>query len=59
MRRNGTLPPGLQRRVEPFPLELERRLEPLPVGYSRVMLSGRALLLRDGAEILDVMFLYE
>jgi hypothetical protein len=59
VRRNGTLPPGLQRRVEPFPVDLDRRLEPLPAGYSRVILSGRALIMKDGAQILDVMFIYE
>ena len=59
LRRNGTLPPGLQRRVEPFPAELDRRLEPLPREYSRVILSGRAMILRDGDEIVDMMFIDE
>jgi hypothetical protein len=59
LRRNGTLPPGLQRRVEPFPVELDRRLEPLPREYSRVILSGRAMILRDGDEIVDMIFIDE
>ena len=59
LRRNGTLPPGLQRRVEPLPERLDRRLEPLPQGYSRVTLAGRALILRDDGQILDLMFISE
>ena len=60
LRRNGTLPPGLQRRVEPFPEDLDRRLEPLPRGYSRAILSGRAMILRDDdSAIIDMIFIYE
>ena len=58
VRRDGTLPPGLQRRVEPFPAELERQLPRLPYGYSRVVLSGRALILADDGQIVDLMFIY-
>jgi hypothetical protein len=57
--RGGTLPPGLERRVEPFPEDLDRRLEPLPRGYSRVILSGRAMILRDDGDIVDTMFIHE
>jgi hypothetical protein len=59
MRRNGSLPPGLQRRAEPFPHDLERRMGSLPRGYSRVILSGRAMILRDDSEIVDMMFIHE
>lgn len=59
LRRDGTLPPALQRRVERFPEDLERRMEPLPRRFSYVILSGRAMILRDDAEIMDVMFIYE
>src|SRR5690348_187782 len=60
LRRDGTLPPGLQRRVDPFPYDLDRRLEPLPRGYSRVTLSGRAMILRDAdSAIIDMIFIYE
>ena len=60
LQRNGTLPPGLQRRAEPFPEDLDRRLEPLPRGYSRVILSGRAMILRDDdSAIMDMIFIYE
>jgi hypothetical protein len=59
MHRDANLPPGLERRVQPFPEDLDRRLEPLPRGYWRGILSGRALILRDDGDIVDVMFLYE
>jgi hypothetical protein len=56
LRRDGTLPPGLQRRVYPFPERLDRRLGLLPPRYSRVVLSGRAMILRDDGLIVDMMF---
>jgi hypothetical protein len=59
LHRGETLPPGLERRAEPFPEDLDRRLEPLPRGYSRVILSGRAMILRDDGDIVDMMFIYE
>lgn len=59
LRRNGSLPPGLERRAEPFPYDLERRMGSLPRGYSRVILSGRAMILRDDSEIVDMMFIHE
>jgi uncharacterized membrane protein len=57
--RGGTLPQGLEHRVDPFPGDLERRLDPLPRGYSRVLLSGRAMILRDDGDIVDMMFIRE
>jgi uncharacterized membrane protein len=57
--RGGTLPPGLERRVQPFPEDLDRRLDPLPRGYSRVFLSGRAMILRDDGDIVDMIFIHE
>ena len=54
LRRNGRLPPGLQKRLQPFPTELERRLPPLPTGYSRVFLGNRALLLNAAKIVLDI-----
>lgn len=59
LHRGGSLPPGLERRVEPFPEDLDRRLEPMPRGYSRVILSGRAMILRDGGDIVDMIFIRE
>jgi hypothetical protein len=55
LERNGTLPPGLQKRVEPFPEELDRRLPRLPEGYSRVLVSGRALILDRQHKIIDLL----
>jgi len=55
LERNGTLPPGLQKRVELFPEELDRRLPQLPEGYSRVLVSGRALILDRQHRIIDVL----
>ncbi len=55
LRRDGTLPPGLQKRVEPFPEDLDDRLPALPRGYSRVFLSGRALILARDGRIVDLI----
>jgi hypothetical protein len=56
VRRNGTLPPGLERRLEPLPPDLEVRLPELVVGIARVIL-GRDVLLIDVRtdKILDVL----
>ncbi len=53
-----TLPTALQNRVEPLPEELERQLPRLPFGYSRVVLSGRVIVLDGNNQIVDVMFIY-
>lgn len=52
------LPPALQNRVEPLPDELERQLPRLPFGYSRVVLSGRVIVLASDNQIVDIMFIY-
>ena len=57
--RGGTLPQGLEHRVEPFPGDLDRRLDPLPRGYSHVLLSGRAMILGDDGDIVDMIFIHE
>jgi uncharacterized membrane protein len=57
--RGEPLPRGLEHRVQPFPDDLERRLDPLPRGYSRVFLSGRAMILRDDGDIVDMIFIRE
>jgi hypothetical protein len=58
MSRDGVLPPGLQKRVEPLPEDLERELPRLPSGHSRVVLSGRVMILADDGRIVDLMFIY-
>lgn len=57
LRRDETLPPGLQKRAEPFPEELTGRLPRLPEGYSRVTLSGRAMIMSDDGQIVDLIYL--
>jgi hypothetical protein len=57
LRRDGTLPPGLQKRAELFPEELTGRLPRLPEGYSRVTLSGRAMIMSDDGQIVDLIYL--
>jgi hypothetical protein len=55
LRRNGRLPPGLEKRIVPFPVEVERRLPPCPPGVFRGMLGGRAILYRGRTmTILDI-----
>jgi hypothetical protein len=57
LRRNGSLPPGLQKKynAQPFPADLERRLSPVPSGFSRVLISGRAVLMDRDHKILDLI----
>jgi hypothetical protein len=55
LERNGTLPPGLQKRVEPFPEDLDRQMPRLPRGCSRVFLGNRAMIVDSNNRILDLM----
>ena len=41
--RNGRLPPGWERRMQPMPVVVERQLAPLPSGYSRGYIDGYAV----------------
>jgi hypothetical protein len=59
LERNGTLPPGLQKRVQPLPGSCERQLPPVQSGWSRVVVSGRVLLLNRENRIIDLFFLRE
>jgi hypothetical protein len=43
LRRNGTLPPGLRKKITPFPLALERQLLPLPPGYRRGVIDTHVI----------------
>jgi hypothetical protein len=58
LHRDGNLPQGLEHRVHPFPEDLERRMEPLPRGYWRGILAGRAMILRDNGDIVDMVNIY-
>jgi hypothetical protein len=56
--RNGTVPPGLEKRLEPLPVELERQLPPLPAdcGCRRGVIGTNGVLIRTrNYFILDVM----
>ena len=57
LQRNGTLPPGLQKRVQPLPSSCDSRLPRLPREWSRVVLSGRIILLDPRMRIVDMFFL--
>jgi hypothetical protein len=57
--RTGQLPPGWQKKMQPFPPTLERRLAPLPTGYSRGVLDGHAVIYSPGRSvILDATVLF-
>jgi hypothetical protein len=53
LRRNGTLPPGLEKRVQPLPGVCTDRLPKLPRDWTRVVLSGRIILLDPANRIVD------
>lgn len=57
--RTGQLPPGWQKRFEPFPVELERQLVALPAGYRRGVVDGHAVIFDDRTHVmLDVAVLF-
>lgn len=57
--RGGTLPPGWQKRYEPFPEELERRCSRLPAGYHRGIIDGHAVIFNPSSSlIIDVAVLF-
>jgi hypothetical protein len=56
LRRNGHLPPGLQKRVVWFPARLDRRLGPLPYGYARCWVGANVLIVnRKTFAVLDII----
>jgi hypothetical protein len=55
-KRDGQLPPTLQKRLEPLPVDLDRRLTRLPEYYQRVILEQDVILLdRRTNRILDII----
>ena len=59
MARGEQLPPGWQKKVEPFPFEIERRLIPLPTDCGRGVIDGHAVIYRTGSQrIIDVTVLF-
>jgi len=56
--RTGQLPPGWQKRMEPFPPDLERHCAPLPTGYRRGVIDAHAVIYNDRGAIIDVAVLF-
>ena len=52
--RGGQLPPGWQRKMQPFPAELDRVMLPLPGAYRRGIFEGHAVIY-NGGTIVDVV----
>jgi Ni/Co efflux regulator RcnB len=52
---NGTLPPGLQKKMQPCPRELEAVLPPPPANYTHVFIGGNLVLVnRVSFRVADV-----
>jgi hypothetical protein len=56
--RTGQLPPGWQKKMEPFPVELERHFAPLPAGYRRGIIDAQAVIYNSRGAIIDVAVLF-
>lgn len=56
LRKNGRLPNGLEKRIAPFPRELNGRLAPLPRHYTRGLIGGTAVVIDQRTmTILDII----
>jgi hypothetical protein len=56
--RYRNLPPGWQKRIEPFPATLERECAPLPAGYRRGVIDAQAVIYDSRGTIIDVVVLF-
>ena len=56
--RTGQLPPGWQKKMEPFPVTLERDCAPIPAGYRRGVLDAHAVIYNTHGTIIDVTVLF-
>jgi hypothetical protein len=57
--RGGQLPPGWQKKFEPFPVAVERRLAPLSPDYRRGVIDGHAVIFNSRTNvIIDVAVLF-
>ena len=56
--RTGKLPPGWQKKMEPFPARLERDCAPLPAGYRRGVFDAHAVIYNPSGTIVDVAVLF-
>ena len=51
-RRTGQLPPGWQKKMEPFPVTIERQLQVLPAGYGRGVIDGHAVIYNNRTQVI-------
>lgn len=59
LRRTGHLPPGWEKRLEPFPAVVERQLVVLAAGYRRGVIDGHAVIYNPSTQIIiDVAVLF-
>ena len=56
--RTGQLPPGWQKKIEPFPASLERECAPLAAGYRRGVIDAHAVIYNSRGTIIDVVVLF-
>ena len=49
--RGGALPPGWEKKMQPFPANVDRVLLPLPTGYSRGVFDGHAVIYNRGVVV--------
>jgi len=56
--RTGQLPPGWEKKIEPFPASLERECAPLPAGYRRGVIDAHAVIYNSRGTIIDVVVLF-
>jgi hypothetical protein len=56
--RTGQLPPGWQRKVQPFPVVVERRLARLPRGYRRGVYDDRAVIVGPRGVLIDARVIF-
>ena len=58
-RRTGQLPPGWQKKMQPFPGVLERQLAVLPAGYERGVIDGHAIIYNPRTQVIfDIAVLF-
>ncbi len=56
LQRNGTLPPGLEKKMEPLPKEVEVRMKQLPPECTRVVVGTDIIILdKTTQKILDII----
>jgi hypothetical protein len=57
--RNGHLPPGWEKKLQPLPVVVERELAPLPVGYSRGYIDGYAVVYSPRTQVvIDIVAVF-